>query len=298
MTNGAVAATIDGTPQGVAYHEWPESPGSSTARQPARALFAGTVPPPGAIGAERVVHHIGRGRPMIDLAAPRTREDRGRRCSRPLLAQRILVIDGAMGTLIQSYQLDEAGYRGSDERFRDHPRDLRGNNDLLSLTQPEIVRAIHDAYLDAGADIIETNTFTATRIAQADYGLEGVVREMNAAAARIAREAADARERAEPDRPRFVAGAIGPTNRTASISPDVNDPAARNVTFEELAEAYQEAAEGLIEGGADILLIETIFDTLNGKAAIFGVEAAQEAAGVRAAADRRRARSSTRPGGR
>jgi 5-methyltetrahydrofolate--homocysteine methyltransferase len=213
-------------------------------------------------------------------AAPRTREERAA-LLRPLIAQRILVIDGAMGTLIQSYQLDEAGFRGSDPRFADHPKDLRGDNDLLSLTQPGIVRAIHDAYLDAGADIIETNTFTATRIAQADYGLEGHVREMNAAAARIAREAADAREVTEPDRPRFVAGALGPTNRTASISPDVNDPAARNVTFEELAAAYQESAEGLIEGGADILLIETIFDTLNGKAAIFGVEAAQAAAGTK-----------------
>jgi 5-methyltetrahydrofolate--homocysteine methyltransferase len=190
------------------------------------------------------------------------------------------VLDGAMGTLIQSYQLDEAGFRGEDDRFRDHPRDLRGDNDLLTLTQPGIVRAIHDAYLDAGADIIETNTFTATRIAQADYALESYVREMNAAAARIAREAADAAESANPDRPRFVAGALGPTNRTASISPDVNDPGARNVTFEELAEAYQEAAEGLIEGGADILIIETIFDTLNGKAAIFGVESAFEASGT------------------
>ena len=179
---------------------------------------------------------------MVDVAerstaVPRTRAERAALLG-PLIAQRILVIDGAMGTLIQSYQLDEAGFRGSGPRFADHPRDLRGDNDLLSLTQPEIVRAIHDAYLDAGADIIETNTFTATRIAQADYGLESIVREMNAAAARIAREAADAREAAEPDRPRFVAGAIGPTNRTASISPDVNDPAARNVTFEELAAAY------------------------------------------------------------
>ncbi len=198
-----------------------------------------------------------------------------------LLAQRILVIDGAMGTLIQSYQLDEEGFRGDDPRFADHPRDLRGNNDLLSLTQPAIVRAIHDAYLDAGADIIETDTFTATRIAQADYALEPYVREMNAAAARIARDAADAAETADPARPRYVAGALGPTNRTGSISPDVNDAAARNVTFEELAAAYREAAEGLIEGGADILLIETIFDTLNGKAAIFGVEEAYEATGAR-----------------
>jgi 5-methyltetrahydrofolate--homocysteine methyltransferase len=228
---------------------------------------------------------------MVDLALrpssspdaarpPRSREERAALLP-SLLAQRILVIDGAMGTLIQSYELDEAGFRGDDARFRDHPRDLRGDNDLLSITQPAIVRAIHDAYLDAGADIIETNTFTATRIAQADYALEDVVREMNASAARIAREAADAAEAAEPDRPRFVAGALGPTNRTGSISPDVNDPSARNVTFEELAAAYQEAAEGLIEGGADLLLIETIFDTLNGKAAIFGVETAFEATGVR-----------------
>jgi 5-methyltetrahydrofolate--homocysteine methyltransferase len=221
---------------------------------------------------------------MVDLATrARTREQRAALLA-PLLAQRILVIDGAMGTLIQSYELDEAGFRGadgSDSRFRDHSRDLRGDNDLLSLTQPAIVRAIHDAYLDAGADIIETNTFTATRIAQADYALEPFVREMNAAAARIAREAADAAEASEPDRPRFVAGALGPTNRTASISPDVNNAAARNVTFEELADAYQEAAEGLIEGGADIILIETIFDTLNGKAAIFGVETAFETSGIR-----------------
>ena len=222
-------------------------------------------------------------------ARARSREERAALLA-PLLAQRILVIDGAMGTLIQSYQLDEAGFRGAssdgaegagDTRFRDHPRDLRGNNDLLSLTQPAIVRAIHDAYLHAGADIIETNTFTATRIAQADYALEPFVGEMNAAAARIAREAADAAEAAEPGRPRFVAGALGPTNRTASISPDVNNAAARNVTFEELAVAYQEATEGLIEGGADIILIETIFDTLNGKAAIFGVEGAFEASGTR-----------------
>ncbi|MFL5770754.1 MAG: methionine synthase [Chloroflexota bacterium] len=215
----------------------------------------------------------------VEPGPVRSREERAALLG-PLLAQRILVIDGAMGTLIQSYQLDEAGFRGTDARFATHPRDLRGDNDLLSLTRPDIVRAIHDAYLGAGADIIETNTFTATRIAQADYGLEGHVREINAAAARIAREAADAREASEPGRPRFVAGALGPTNRTASISPDVNDPAARNVTFEELADAYQEAAEGLIEGGADILLIETVFDTLNGKAAIFGVEAAQQTAGT------------------
>ena len=163
----------------------------------------------------------------------------------PLARERILVLDGAMGTMIQRYELTEAEFRG--ERFRDHPRDLRGNNDLLALTRPDIVRAIHEAYLEAGADIIETNTFSSTAIAQADYGLAGVVRELNAQAARIARGAADEFEAREPGRPRYVAGALGPTNRTASISPDVNDPGARNVRFDELVEAYTEAAEGLID---------------------------------------------------
>jgi 5-methyltetrahydrofolate--homocysteine methyltransferase len=188
-----------------------------------------------------------------------------------LLAERILVLDGAMGTMLQAYQFDEAAYRGA--RFRDHPRDLRGDNDLLCLTQPDAVRGVHAGYLDAGADIVSTNSFTATRIAQADYGLDpSIVREINVTAARLAREAADAAERADPARPRFVAGALGPTNRTASISPDVSDPAARAVTWKELEEAYHESAAGLVEGGADILLIETIFDTLNAKAAIFGIE--------------------------
>jgi 5-methyltetrahydrofolate--homocysteine methyltransferase len=196
-----------------------------------------------------------------------------------LLRERIVVMDGAMGTLIQSYGLEEADYRA--ERFKDHPHDLRGDSDLLSLVRPDIVLAIHGAYLDAGADIIETNTFTATRIAQADYGLVDVVREMNHEAARLARQAADLAEAADPGRPRYVLGALGPTNRTASISPKAEDPGARNVTFDELAEAYQEAAEGLIAGGADLLVIETIFDTLNAKAAIFGVEAAYDAAGDR-----------------
>ncbi len=189
-----------------------------------------------------------------------------------LLRSRILVLDGGMGTLVQAYQLTEADFRG--ERFRDHPRDLRGNTDLINLTRPDIVAAIHGAYLDAGADIIETNTFTATSIAQADYGLETVVGEINREGARIARQAADRAEAADPLRPRYVMGALGPTNRTASISPDVTNPGARNVTFEQLAEAYAEAARGLIDGGADLLVIETIFDTLNAKAAIFGVEAA------------------------
>ncbi|HEY8869350.1 MAG TPA: methionine synthase, partial [Candidatus Limnocylindrales bacterium] len=214
-------------------------------------------------------------------APPFTRPSRLAQLER-LLKERILVLDGAMGTLIQSYQLDEAAFRGAggpETRFLAHPRDLRGDNDLICLTQPGIVRSIHDAYLDAGADIIETNTFNANRISQADYGLEDVAREMNVAAARLAREAADAAEAAEPDRPRFVAGAIGPTNRTASISPKVEDPGARNVTFDQLAQAYAEAAEGLIEGGADILIVETIFDTLNAKAAIFAIEGVFERLG-------------------
>ncbi len=229
-----------------------------------------------------------RTRDVGSVGTPWTRASRLARLE-GLLDQRILVMDGAMGTLIQAYRLDEAGFRGADgdagpetvARFRDHTHDLRGDNDLISLTQPGIVRAIHDAYLDAGADIIETNTFNATRISQRDYGLEEVAREINMAAARIAREAADAAEAREPERPRYVGGALGPTNRTASISPAVNDPAARNVTFDELAFAYGEAAEGLIEGGADILIIETIFDTLNAKAAIFAVETAFERLGVR-----------------
>jgi 5-methyltetrahydrofolate--homocysteine methyltransferase len=211
-------------------------------------------------------------------APPFTRTTRLARLTE-LLGERILVMDGAMGTLIQSYELGEADFRG--DRFRDHPRDLRGDSELLSLVRPDILLAIHGAYLDAGADIIETNTFTANRIAQADYGMIDVVREMNVEAARLAREAADAAERAEPGRPRYVLGALGPTNRTASISPDVADPGARNVTFDELAEAYQEAAEGLVTGGADLLVIETIFDTLNAKAAIFGIEAAFDAIGDR-----------------
>ena len=187
-----------------------------------------------------------------------------------LLDQRILLLDGAMGTMIQGCRLDEAGYRG--ECLRDHPRDLKGDNDLLVLTQPEVVRAIHDAYLDAGADIISSNTFNATSIAQADYGLEGRVRDINVAAARLARGCADAWTVRTPGQPRFVAGALGPTNRTASISPDVNDPGARNVRFDDLVASYGEAIEGLAEGGADLFLVETIFDTLNGKAALFALE--------------------------
>ena len=198
----------------------------------------------------------------------------------PELARRILVLDGAMGTLLQAHRFGEADFRGA--RFAHHPHDLRGDNDLLCLTQPAAVRAVHAAYLAAGADIVSTNSFTATRIAQADYGLSpAVVREMNAAAARLARDAADDAERADPARPRYVAGSLGPTNRTASISPDVEDPAARNVSWEELQVAYREAAEGLIEGGADILLVETVFDTLNAKAAIFAVRSLEDDLGLR-----------------
>ncbi len=196
-----------------------------------------------------------------------------------LLRRRILVLDGAMGTMLQGYRLGEADYRGT--RFARHPRDVKGDNDLLSLTQPDVVRAIHDAYLEAGADVIETNTFTATAIAQADYGLEAFVGEMNLAAARLARERADAWTAKTPGRPRFVAGALGPTNRTASISPDVNDPGARNVGFDELAAAYGEAIDALAAGGVDLFLVETIFDTLNGKAALFALQAFFDRAGRR-----------------
>jgi 5-methyltetrahydrofolate--homocysteine methyltransferase len=180
-------------------------------------------------------------------------------------AKRILILDGAMGTMIQRYKLDEAGYRG--ERFKDWKRDIKGNNDLLVLTQPQIVSAIHEEYLEAGADIIETNTFNAQAISMADYGMEEIAHEMNVAAAKLARAAADKWTRRTPDKPRFVAGAVGPTNRTASISPDVNNPGFRNVDFDELREAYKEQIRGLMEGGVDIILIETIFDTLNAKAA-------------------------------
>jgi 5-methyltetrahydrofolate--homocysteine methyltransferase len=185
-----------------------------------------------------------------------------------LLKERILILDGAMGSMIQTYKLSEEEYRG--ERFADWPSDLKGNNDLLCLTQPKIIKDIHKAYLDAGADIVETNTFNATSISMADYGMEELVYEMNVAAAKLAREACD--EVATEDKPRFVAGVLGPTNRTASISPDVNNPGYRNITFDQLKDAYTEALQGLIEGGADIILVETIFDTLNAKAALFAIE--------------------------
>jgi methionine synthase I (cobalamin-dependent) len=190
-----------------------------------------------------------------------------------LLEQRILILDGAMGTMIQAYKLGEEGYRGpAGCGLQGHSHDLKGDNDLLVLTRPEIVREIHNQFLEAGADIIETNTFNATSIAQSDYKLESRVRDINFAAASIARECADAWTAKTPDKPRFVAGALGPTNRTATISPDVNDPGFRNVSFDELVVAYTEAIDGLVEGGADLLLVETVFDTLNAKAALFAID--------------------------
>ena len=194
-----------------------------------------------------------------------------------ILSRRIVVLDGAMGTMIQRHKLVEADYRG--ERFKDHPKDLKGNNELLQFTRPDVISQIHEQYLAAGADILETNTFGATSVAQDDYGLAPLAREMNVAAARLARAACD--KYSTPDKPRFVAGALGPTPRTASISPDVNDPAARNVSFDELRAAYRDQAEGLLEGGCDLFLVETIFDTLNAKAAIFALDELMEDTGER-----------------
>ncbi len=194
------------------------------------------------------------------------------------LAQRIMVLDGGMGTMIQSYKLEEEDYRGS--RFADWPCDLKGNNDLLVLSKPAVIREIHDAYLAAGADILETNTFNATSIAMVDYQMESLSAEINFEAARLARACADAWTAKTPDRPRYVAGVLGPTNRTCSISPDVNDPAYRNVTFNQLVEAYRESTRALVEGGSDIIMIETVFDTLNAKAAIYAVQTEMEALGV------------------
>ncbi|PKP39410.1 MAG: 5-methyltetrahydrofolate--homocysteine methyltransferase [Bacteroidetes bacterium HGW-Bacteroidetes-13] len=191
-----------------------------------------------------------------------------------LLAERILVLDGAMGTMIQAHQFSEEDFRGT--RFKDFPKLLKGNNDLLSLTQPQAILDIHRKYLEAGADIIETNTFSGTTIAMADYGMEDLVYELNFESARLARQAADEFNQKQPDKPRFVAGAIGPTNKTASMSPDVNDPAFRAVKFDELRIAYQQQVEALIDGGADILLVETIFDTLNAKAALFAIAEVKE----------------------
>ena len=194
-----------------------------------------------------------------------------------ILHNRIAILDGAMGTMIQRFKLSEADYRG--ERFKDFPKDVKGNNELLSLTRPDVIRDIHEGYLAAGADMIETNTFGATTIAQADYDMQHLTREMNLASARLARAACD--KFSTPDKPRFVVGALGPTPKTASISPDVNDAGARNVTFEELRAAYYEQVEALVEGGSDVLLVETIFDTLNAKAALFAIEEFFEASGQR-----------------
>jgi 5-methyltetrahydrofolate--homocysteine methyltransferase len=210
---------------------------------------------------------------IMSQASPLTPASDPRRYTRgaqmpALLKQRILILDGAMGTMIQQYKLDEAAYRG--QRFADFGRDIKGNNELLSLTQPDVIQEIHEQYLAAGADILETNTFGATRVAQADYRMEDLAYEMNLESARIARAACDKYSTA--DKPRFVAGAIGPTPKTASISPDVNDPGARNTSFDELRDSYYEQAKALLEGGVDLFLVETIFDTLNAKAALFALD--------------------------
>lgn len=202
-----------------------------------------------------------------------------------ILAQRIAILDGAMGTMIQRFKLSEAQYRGEGytgpgavgDRFKDFHKDVKGNNELLSLTRPDVIRDIHEGYLAAGADLIETNTFGATTIAQEDYDMADLAREMNLASARLAREACDKFSTA--DKPRFVAGALGPTPRTASISPDVNDPGARNIDFETLRAAYYEQTAALVEAGSDVLLVETIFDTLNAKAALFAIDEYFEASG-------------------
>ena len=194
-----------------------------------------------------------------------------------ILKNRIAILDGAMGTMIQRFKLSEADYRG--ERFKDFPKDVKGNNELLSLTRPDVIRDIHEGYLAAGADMIETNTFGATTVAQADYDMQHLAREMNLQSAKLARAACD--KFSTPDKPRFVVGALGPRPKTASISPDVNDAGARNVNFEELRAAYYEQVEALVEGGSDVLLVETIFDTLNAKAALFAIEEFFETSGER-----------------
>jgi 5-methyltetrahydrofolate--homocysteine methyltransferase len=194
-----------------------------------------------------------------------------------ILEKRIAILDGAMGTMIQRFKLSEADYRG--ERFKDFPKDVKGNNELLSLTRPDVIRDIHESYLAAGADMIETNTFGATTIAQADYDMADLAIEMNRASAALARAACD--KFSTPDKPRYAVGALGPTPKTASISPDVNDPGARNVDFETLRKAYYQQTQALVEGGVDVLLVETIFDTLNAKAALFAIEEYFEASGER-----------------
>ncbi|UJH68247.1 homocysteine S-methyltransferase family protein [Allomuricauda sp. SCSIO 65647] len=191
-----------------------------------------------------------------------------------ILQERILVLDGAMGTMLQRHKFTEEDFRG--ERFKDWSSPLKGNNDLLSLTQPKAIAEVHRQYFEAGADIVETNTFSGTTIAMADYGMEELVYELNYESARIARRVADEFTKKEPNKPRFVAGSIGPTNKTASMSPDVNDPGFRGISFEELRIAYKQQVEALVDGGADILLVETIFDTLNAKAALFAIEEVKE----------------------
>ncbi|MEP5612441.1 MAG: homocysteine S-methyltransferase family protein [Cyclobacteriaceae bacterium] len=195
-----------------------------------------------------------------------------------ILKDRILVLDGAMGTMIQRHKLEEEDFRNED--LKDHPKSLKGNNDLLSITRPEIIRGIHKKYFEAGADIVETNTFSGTTIAQADYDLQHIVHDINFRSAQIAKEVAVEFTAKEPEKPRFVAGAMGPTNRTASISPDVNDPGFRAVSFEDLRVAYKQQAEALLDGGVDILLVETIFDTLNAKAALFAIDEIQKERGI------------------
>ena len=190
------------------------------------------------------------------------------------IKERILVLDGAMGTMLQRNKFEEEDFRG--ERFKDFPHPLKGNNDLLSITQPEAVKEVHRLYFEAGADIVETNTFSGTTIGMADYNMEDLVYELNYQSAKIAREVADEFTSKNPERPRFVAGSIGPTNRTASMSPDVNDPGYRAVTFDDLRIAYKQQVEALIDGGSDVLLVETIFDTLNAKAALFAIEEVKE----------------------
>lgn len=195
------------------------------------------------------------------------------------LSERILILDGAMGTMLQRYKFQEADYRG--ERFKDWEHPVQGNNDLLSLTQPHAIEEVHRKYLEAGADILETNTFSGTTIAMADYHMEDLVYELNYESSRIARKICDDFTAKNPYKPRFVAGSIGPTNRTASLSPDVNDPGFRAITFEELRIAYKQQAEALLDGGSDILLVETIFDTLNAKAALFAIDEIQEERGIK-----------------
>lgn len=194
------------------------------------------------------------------------------------IKKRILVLDGAMGTMLQAYKFSEEDFRG--ERFKDYPTPLQGNNDLLSITQPEAIKTIHGKYFESGADIVETNTFSGTTIAMADYQMEDLVYELNYQSAKIAKEVADDFTAREPHKPRFVAGSIGPTNRTASMSPDVNDPGYRAVTFDELRIAYKQQTEALIDGGVDLLLVETVFDTLNAKAALFAIEEVKDERGI------------------